>query len=95
MRLTGELRSERWAGRQDGATSVESNYKFPTFLAGPRGCIEDVFAEVEFKCRLAVEIGRFEFEQDGKREVVVRRGIRVAAKEIIWGRILRFLLENY
>ena len=49
---------------------MESNYGFLTFLAGFRGCIGNVFAKVEFRCLLAVMIGRFEFEQDGKGEVV-------------------------
>ena len=33
-----------------------------------------MFASVEFKCLLAATIGRFEFERDGKREVLLRRG---------------------
>jgi len=88
-----EFRSERWASREDGAAAVESNYGFLTFLAGPRGCIGNVFAKVEFKCLLAVTIGRFEFSQDGKREVVVKAGagnkpqggIPVLVKEAVWG----------
>jgi len=88
-----EFRPERWAGKEDGAAAVESNYGFLTFLAGPRGCIGNVFAKVEFKCLLAVTIGRFEFEQDGKRELVVKAGITakplggipVAVKEVVWG----------
>ena len=88
-----EFRPERWASREDGAAAVESNYGFLTFLAGPRGCIGNVFAKVEFKCLLAVTIGRFAFEQDGKREVVVKAGaankpqggIPVSVKEVVWG----------
>ena len=48
---------------------------------------------MEFKCLLAATIGRFGFEQDGKRELVViagltekpQRGIPVSIKEVIWG----------
>lgn len=46
------FRPERWEEGQ-----VESNYSFMTFLAGPRGCIGNVFAKVEFKCLLAALIG--------------------------------------
>ena len=88
-----EFRPERWASREDGAAAVESNYGFLTFLAGPRGCIGNVFAKVEFKCLLAVTIGRFEFSQDGKREVVIKAGVTskpqggipVSVKEVVWG----------
>ncbi|PUU84152.1 cytochrome P450 [Tuber borchii] len=88
-----EFRPERWASREDGAAAVESNYGFLTFLAGPRGCIGNVFAKVELKCLLAVTIGRFEFSQDGKREVVIKAGITskpqggipVSVKEVVWG----------
>jgi len=88
-----EFKPERWAGKEDGAAAVESNYGFLTFLAGPRGCIGNVFAKVEFKCLLAVTIGRFEFEQDGKRELVVKTGVTakprggmpVSVKEVTWG----------
>ncbi|RPA96817.1 cytochrome P450 [Choiromyces venosus 120613-1] len=88
-----EFRPERWAGGEDGTAAVESNYGFLTFLAGPRGCIGNVFAKVEFKCLLAATIGKFEFEQDGKREIVVKGGITakpqgglpVTVKEVVWG----------
>ena len=33
-----------------------------------------MFSRVEFKCQPAAAISGSEFEQDGKREVVVRRG---------------------
>ena len=33
-----------------------------------------MFAKVEFKCLLGAVIGRFEFEQDGKREAVIKGG---------------------
>lgn len=46
------FRPERWDEGQ-----VESNYAFMTFLAGPRGCIGNVFAKVEYKCLLAALIG--------------------------------------
>lgn len=37
-----EFRPERWAGREDRRTAVESNYSFLSSLAGPRGCIKNV-----------------------------------------------------
>ena len=43
-------------------------------LGGAEGRIGNVFAKVEFKCLLGAVIGRFEFEQDGKREAVVKGG---------------------
>lgn len=45
------FKPERWEGQ------LESNYSFMTFLAGPRGCIGNVFAKVEYKCLLAALIG--------------------------------------
>lgn len=49
-----QFRPERWEEGQG-----ESNYAFMTFLAGPRGCIGNVFAKVEYKCLLAALIGMF------------------------------------
>lgn len=46
------FRPERWDEGQ-----LESNYAFMTFLAGPRGCIGNVFAKIEYKCLLAALIG--------------------------------------
>ena len=57
-----EFRPERWSGREDGVATIERNYGFLSFLAGSRGFIGNVFAKVEFRCLLAVMIGRFEFE---------------------------------
>ena len=62
----------------------------------PRGCIRNVFTKVEFRCLLAVMIGKFEFPQGGKREVVVKaggtvksqRGIPVSVREVVWVWIL-------
>ena len=51
--------------------------------------------KVEFKSPPAAAIGGSEFEQDREREVVARRGIPVAAKEVVWGRIFLFFRENY
>jgi len=87
-----EFRPEWWACGEDGAAVVESNYRFLTFLAGPMGCIGNVFAKVEFKCLLVVAISRFEFEQV-ERELVVKAGITskpqggipVSVKEVVWG----------
>lgn len=70
-----EFRPEWWAGGEDGAVAVKSNDGSLTFLAGPRGFIESVFAKVVFKCLLVATIGRFEFEPDRKREVVVKAGL--------------------
>ena len=66
--------TRRSSGRGEDGAAVESNYTFPTFPARPRECIENVFAKEEFKCPPAAAVGRSEFEQGGKREVVVRRG---------------------
>jgi len=79
-------------GRRRGwDADVESNYWFLTFLARPRGYIENVFAKVEFKCLLVATIGKSEFEQDGKREVVVQGvtsklqgGIPISVREVSW-----------
>jgi len=60
-----EFRPKRWVSGEDEAAAVESNYRFLTFLAEPRECIENVFAKVEFRCLLAVMIGRFEFKRGG------------------------------
>ena len=67
-------------GRRKGreGAAVESDYGFLTFLAGPKGCVVDilVYAKVDFKCPPATTMSGLEFEQDGNREVVVRRGSR-------------------
>lgn len=49
------FRPERW---EEGG-QAESNYAFMTFLAGPRGCIGNVFAKVEYKCLMAALIGMY------------------------------------
>ena len=56
-----EFRPERWSGGDNGA-AMESNYGFLSFLEGSRGFMGNVLAKVEFRCLLAVMIGRFEFE---------------------------------
>ena len=66
-----------FALNQNGVTTVDGNYGILTFLVGPRGCIGNVFAKVEFKFLLAAVIGSFEFKQDEKREVVVKAGLAV------------------
>ena len=71
-----EFGSGRWAGGEDAAAAVGSNYGFLKFLERPSGCIKDTFAKVEFKCLLTATISRFEFEQDGKREGLLRRSSR-------------------
>lgn len=50
------FKPERW---DDG--QAESNYAFMTFLAGPRGCIGNVFAKLEYKCLMAALIGIYPF----------------------------------
>ncbi|KAL0636831.1 hypothetical protein Q9L58_004189 [Maublancomyces gigas] len=65
------FRPERWEEGQ-----MESNYSFMTFLAGPRGCIGNVFAKVEYKCLLAALIGRFDFAEAVEgRVVVIKSGV--------------------
>ena len=76
---------------------MESNYGFLSFLTGSGGFIGNVFAKVKFRCLLAAMIGRFEFSQDGKREVAVKakvtlkpqRGIPVSVRESVWVWIFR------
>ena len=70
----GEFRSDWWAGGEDRAAAVESNYGFPTFPARPRECIRNAFVKEEFNCPPAAAIGRSEFEQGRERGAVVRRG---------------------
>lgn len=48
-----------------------------------KGRTGNVFAEVLFKCLLAAMIGNFEFEQNGKREVVVRGLTAKSHKDIV------------
>ena len=87
-----EFRPEQWAGEEDGAAAIESNYRFLTFLAGLRGCIRNMFAKVEFKSLLAATISKFGFEQDKKREVAIKarlkvkpqRGIPVSTRKVAW-----------
>ena len=50
-------------GRRRGwGDAVGGNYGFLTFLAGPRGCVVDVFVKVAFKRPLAPTISRCELE---------------------------------
>lgn len=69
-----EFRPGLWAGGEDGAAAVGSNYGFLVFLEEPRECTGNKFAKLEFKGLLTATIGRFEFEQDRKREGLLRRG---------------------
>jgi len=86
---------------KDEAIAVERNYGFLSFLAGSRGCIGDVFARMEFEYLLAATIRRFEFEQDGRRDVVVKaeltakpqRGISVSVREVAWVRIFLYFVN--
>ena len=71
----GRRRGGVQAGGENGTAIMESNYRFLSFLAGSRGFIGNFFPKVEFRCLLAAMIGRFEFSQDGKREVIVIAGV--------------------
>ncbi|KAI9890484.1 MAG: hypothetical protein M1814_003968 [Vezdaea aestivalis] len=54
-----EFKPERWLGEgRSGNGGATSNYANLTFLHGPRSCIGQSFAKAEFKCLLAVLIGR-------------------------------------
>ncbi|PUU84171.1 hypothetical protein B9Z19DRAFT_1118274 [Tuber borchii] len=64
----------RSAGEEDAAAAVGSNYGFLIFLEEPRECIGDALAKVNLQCLLTATISRFEFEQGGKREGLLRRG---------------------
>ena len=48
--------------------------RFSLILCGAEGRIGNVFAKVDFKRPPGAATGRFEFEQDGKREAVVKGG---------------------
>ena len=61
---------------------MESNYGLLPFLAESRGFIGNVFAKVGFRCLLAAMIGRFEFSQDGKREVVAKAGVTLKPQSV-------------
>ena len=69
-----KFRSGRYAGGEDRAAAVESNYGFPTFPGSPREYIGNVFAKEKLKCSPVAAIGGSKFEQGRKREVAVMRG---------------------
>jgi len=78
--------------RGRGAAALKSDYGILTSIVGPRGCVRNALAGVGFKCLLAANIGRFEFEPEGKKGVVVNGGpgrilggIPVSAREVVWG----------
>jgi len=53
--------------RGRGAAALKSDYGILTSMVGPRGCVRNALAGVGFKCLLAANIGRFEFEPEGKK----------------------------
>jgi cytochrome P450 len=56
-----EFKPERWlGGKRAGNGGADSNYAMMTFLHGPRSCIGQAFARGEFKCLLALLVGRLE-----------------------------------
>ena len=85
----GEFVPERWlrmksTGDDPNVSSnggKGSNYKFLTFLHGPRACIGQTFAVGELSCLLAAWVGVFETElEDADFVPVVKGGITAKPK---------------
>ena len=53
--------------------SILINYGFLSFMAGPRGCIGNVFAKVEFKHLLAAVIEGSSLSRMGRGRWLLRR----------------------
>ena len=72
-----EFKPDRWMG--PGRANTEGgprNYRFLTFLHGPRSCIGQGFAKAEFACLLAALVGRFEMELTEKDpKIKIRDGL--------------------
>jgi cytochrome P450 len=67
---------ERWIGEgRANSGGASSNYSSMTFLHGPRSCIGQTFAKLEFKCLLAAFVGRIRFEMADKNEKVFPAGV--------------------
>ncbi|EFX03479.1 cytochrome p450 monooxygenase [Grosmannia clavigera kw1407] len=82
---------ERWLGpgrsNNGGATGRYANL---TFLAGPRSCIGQVFAQSELLCLVAVLVGRFQIElQDPDRPLEVLQSVSAAPKDGVMTRLRR------
>lgn len=78
-----EFKPERWLGAgKANSGGAESNYAFLTFLHGPRSCIGQSFAKVEFQCLLAAVIGRFEIKlADENFELKIKGGVTARPKD--------------
>ncbi|KAL8953673.1 MAG: hypothetical protein Q9222_000510 [Ikaeria aurantiellina] len=79
-----EFKPERWHRSTNGPSSDEmnTNYRFLTFLHGPRSCIGQSFAMGEFQCLLAAWVHAFETElQDPNFIPVVRGSITAKPKD--------------
>ena len=65
----------RWQAERAGRppSRVIMDFPYSRLPARPKEGIGNVFAKIEFQCLPAAAIGRSEFEQDGRREVVVKR----------------------
>ncbi|KAL8707912.1 MAG: hypothetical protein Q9220_007132 [cf. Caloplaca sp. 1 TL-2023] len=79
-----EFKPERWHRSMAGLSSdsMNTNYRFLTFLHGPRSCIGQSFAVGELQCLLAAWVNAFETElQDPNFVPVIRGGITAKPKD--------------
>ena len=88
---------ERWAGGEDGVATVESNYGFLAFLAGPRGglgmCLLRWGLSVFLRLRLAgssLRRGSWLLRRGPPRNL---RGISVSVKEVVWGEFFVYFVN--
>ena len=80
------FRPERWLDAAGGSSgSSSSNFRFLTFLHGPRSCIGQRFAVAEFACLVACWVGSFQTRLvDERKEVEIRGGITMKPKDGLW-----------
>lgn len=80
-----EFRPERW---MDSNIEGGSNFRFLTFLHGPRSCIGQKFAVAEFACLVACWVAAFESRLvDESKEVEIVGGITMKPKDGLWVRV--------
>ena len=84
-----DFKPERWLGAgKANSGGAESNYAFLTFLHGPRSCIGQSFAKVEFQCLVAAVIGRFEIKMaDENFKLKIKGGVTAKPKDGLQVRI--------
>ncbi|KAK5111778.1 hypothetical protein LTR62_004698 [Meristemomyces frigidus] len=64
----------RWLGDNGKTGGAKDSTAFLTFLHGPRSCIGQNFARLEFKCLLAALVMNFELELRNAEEPVIATG---------------------